>query len=130
MAALKNDPEIWLALAELFFLDTEHTDTDHARVAALLRSKGWSREETKETLIGLIAPYAGANLGYGIYPVNGLWSGFDKEKLIPAARASLALRMQSPPWMFLVSDWWMTRLLTTLGMDAFLARLDAPQNTK
>jgi hypothetical protein len=65
----KNREEIWLALAELFFLDTEPQQHDFDYAVRLLKEAGWNREETERTLIELIAPQVAGNLGYLVWPV-------------------------------------------------------------
>jgi len=115
--------EIWLALAELFFLDTEPTDEDYARVATLLRKYGWDRNTTKMILIQSIAPHAGHNLGFLVWPAIGAWSGFDATVLGDRIRRSVALRRLLPDWRFILSDWWCQRMLTQLGIEKLLSLL-------
>lgn len=117
------EKQIWLALAELFFLDTEPSEMDYERVAGLLKSNGWSREKTERTLIQLIAPNYAANLGFLIYPVIGEWAGFDGKVLESRVVQSQSLRVRYPNWYFSLSDWWCRKMLKALKLESFLNRL-------
>jgi hypothetical protein len=122
-AQCTQEEEIWCTLAELFFLDTESTEGDFARVADLLKDNGWSRIQTEMTLLRLIAPNVAANLGWGLYPVIGEWAGFDRAWLSERIRRTKALRASRPKWFFTLSDWWSGRLLNRLGVENLLSRL-------
>src|SRR5262249_38906123 len=87
-----SEEALWLLLAELFFLDTEPADGDFRRAADALKGAGWTRERAHTTLVELIAPIAGANLGYLLWPVIGEWVGFDRAHLSAKIRRSQALR--------------------------------------
>lgn len=117
----ENEEAIWLALAELFFLDHIPYDTDFTRVADLLRKNSWTRLRTERTLIEAIAPHAGANLGYLIYPVIGAWAQLDSKTLSVKIRRSLSIREKRPRWHFLLSDWWCRRMLLRLGLEQLLS---------
>ena len=121
-----EEDELWLTLAELFFLDTESLESDFARAAELLKKNGWSRSRTEKTLVQLIAPQVASNIGWGLYPVNGEWAGFDGKVLSEKVRRSITLRAARPDWHFTLLDWWYRRLLNQLGMQRLLNRLDAP----
>lgn len=112
----------WLLLAELFFLDTEPGESDFRLAASALKGAGWSRERVRATLIELIAPYAGANLGYLLYPVIGEWAGFDGAFLAARIRRRQSLRQRYPRWWFGLSDWYCARMLRALGLERLLAR--------
>ncbi len=115
--------QIWLALAELFFLDTEPSERDYEQVAEFLKSKGWSREKTEQTLIQLIAPNYGANVGFLIYPVLGEWAGFDSKVLEAKIVRTQNLRARYPNWYFTISDWLCRKMLKELNLESFLNRL-------
>lgn len=115
---------LWVMLAELFFLDTEPGEADYARAAALLQQARWTRNTTRAILTDLIAPVAGENLGYLVFPVPApAWSGFDADKLCTRIRRLQEQRAQYPRWYFMLQDWNSRRMLKLLGMEAFLERL-------
>ncbi len=123
MTSEKSEEQIWVALAELFFLDTETDENEFQRVAKLLKASHWDRTRTEQTLIKFIAPHAGANLGFLIYPVIGEWAGFDEERLCEKIRRSISLRENKRAWYFLVSDWWCKKMLNRLEIEKLLQRL-------
>jgi hypothetical protein len=57
---LETRENIWLALAELFFLDTESSEADYFRVAKILSEYRLSRKEVEKIVIYEVAPIAGA----------------------------------------------------------------------
>jgi hypothetical protein len=118
-----SDQEVWLCLAELFFLDTEPDQSDFDHAAELVRTKGWTREYTEQLLVQNIAPCAGGNLGYLIYPVIGAWAGFDEKHMTEKISRHIDWRSTKPRWMFLFSDWWCRRILLHLGMNRLLDKL-------
>jgi hypothetical protein len=118
-----TEEALWLLLAELFFLDTEPEDGDFRDAAAALKGAGWTRERARSALVELVAPVAGANLGYLIWPVIGEWAGFDRVFLAARIRRSQALRQRRPRWWFWLSDWYCSRMLRALGVERLLARL-------
>jgi len=118
-----QERELWGALAELFFLDTEPEDHDFERVLRLLTEANWRPERTRAALIELIAPIAGHNLGFLIYPVIGEWSGFDKADLCEKIQYLSERRARHPRWFFWLSDWYCARMLRKLGMDRLLRGL-------
>lgn len=120
-----NEEDIWLALAELFFLDIEPTEKDFDRVLNLLRDNNWSARKTEATLVKFIAPHIGVNLGFLIYPTVGEWAAFDKEWLSKKIRQSILLRKNKPNWYFFISDWWCRRILYKLGLEKLLNKLPA-----
>lgn len=120
-----NEEDIWLALAELFFLDIEPTKKDFDRVLNLLRDNNWSARKTEATLVKFIAPHIGVNLGFLIYPTVGEWAAFDKEWLSKKIRQSILLRKNKPNWYFFISDWWCRRILYKLGLEKLLNKLPA-----
>jgi len=119
MSDVPGTHEIWVALAELFFLDTEPGEGEYVDVAAMLRRAGWSAEETRAALMAM-APVAGANLGYMVYPVLGEWAGFDRAALCGAIEARLARRQGRPDWLY----YWQYRharwMLRQLDVDRLL----------
>ncbi len=113
---------LWLALADLFFLDTEPDEEDYQRVADVLKTAGWNKEYTKSALI-LIAPSVKANLGGVIYSVIGNWSGFDKESLGKRIERRESLREKYPNWYFFLQDVHSKWMLKKLGMQRLLDKL-------
>lgn len=106
--------DIWLELANLFFLDTEHDNRVFENVARMLVENGWTAEFTFDFIAKMIAPKYGNNIGFLIYPVIGTWAGFDREELIKEVNHQVALRKKYPDWYFIISDWLMKRLLIAL----------------
>ncbi len=93
---------------------------DHA--AGLLKQAGWNAEQTRKVLIELVAPAAGGNLGFLIWPVIGEWAGFDEDDICERIERRQAARERNPKG-FRLSDWWCARILKALKMDDFLLRL-------
>jgi hypothetical protein len=115
--------DVWLDLAELFFLDTEHGDAWYQTVATKLRERGLGKDEVERILIYEVAPIAGANLAYLVWPVIGEWAGFDREHLCTKIEAYLARRARRPRWFYLGQDWWMRRMVRGLAPERLLGRL-------
>lgn len=115
--------KIWKTLAELFFLDNEPQESDFDYAAGLLKEAEWDRHKTRTTLVELIAPVAGDNLAYLLWPVIGIWSGFDSADLSQKIQKRIASRKMRPDWRYLFSDWYCERMLKKLGMDRLLNRL-------
>jgi hypothetical protein len=120
-----QEKSLWLDLAELFFLDTETRPQDFNRVAARVKHIGWDREKTRQALIEQIAPVAGANLGYPIFPsIGSRWEGFNKEMLCAKVEKWQIARATRPKvWLFLL-DWHNMRMMRNLGMDQLLEAID------
>jgi hypothetical protein len=118
-----NEEEIWVALAELFFLDTENKEEDFTRVAELLRQNGWNRDSTEMVLVRLIAPNAGANLGFLLWPTIGAWSGFDARALCEKIHQTRTARNNKWASHLFISDWWCRRMLRRLGVERLLSRI-------
>lgn len=119
-----------LALAELYFLDTEPSEADVVRGLALVTAAGWSREEAAAVLVRFIAPVAGANLGYLVYPVIGAWAGFDKDSLCGQINRLARNRARWPPWFYALSDWYCAWMLKKLGVDRLLSRIPSSTDSK
>lgn len=119
-----DEAVIWPALADLFFLDTEPQPESYRRTAALLKARGWKRPQTERTLLELIAPVAGGNLGYLVYPVIGEWAGFDPVWLNPRIEAHRQRRARWPRFRVRVSDFWCRRMLQQLEWQRLLDLLD------
>jgi hypothetical protein len=115
--------DVWLELAELFFLDTEHDDAWYQAVAKKLSERGLSKDEVERILIDEVAPIAAANFGYLIWPVIGEWAGFDRERLCRDIEAYLDRRARRPRWFYLGQDWWMRRMVRKLAPEQLLGRL-------
>jgi hypothetical protein len=116
-----DEQVIWPALADLFFLDTEHEPYWFQSTAQLLKDRGWSRQQVEHTLIALVAPVAGANLGYLLWPiVAGEWAGFDPDWLNERIDRLQRRRAQSPRWHFFLSDLCCRRMLKKLEWERLL----------
>ena len=92
--------DAWLLLAELFFLDTEHSDQVFQTAAESLKRMGVGREDAENILTYEVTPVTGVNLGYLLWPVIGAWDGFDREPLcskIGREGPLLALSPRSQP---------------------------------
>lgn len=111
--------DIYLMLADLFFLDTDPHINDYKRAAEILKANSWSKQDTLSILI-VIAPIAGSNLGYLIYPVIGNWSGFDKHELCQKIEKSLYRRQSSPKWYFYLFDKYSMWMLKKLNVEDLL----------
>lgn len=117
------DLELCCELAEFFFLDTEFSDDVRSVLAKRLNEAGWTRERTHRTLVTIIAPHVASNIGYGFYPVIGEWAGFDHADLKKRFLRSEKLRQEKPDWWFLLSDWWMTKILKAVEAQKLLGLL-------
>ena len=122
MVEMQQD-ELWVALAELFFLDTEFNEEHFINLAARLKESGWDRERTEKELVQFIAPVAGANLGYLIWPVIGEWAGFDRTDLCAKIRSAAAHREKHPNWYFFLSDRHSRWMLKKLDAQRLLEKL-------
>jgi hypothetical protein len=118
-----GEEEVWVALADLFFLDLETDWADVERVADLLRKNGWSRQEVERTLVELIAPVAGGHGGYPLFPLNGIWTGFDRHWLCDRIAQRRLARSTRPGYRFWLSDWWCRCMLRHLDWEPLLRRL-------
>ena len=121
----EQERELWVALAELFFLDTEPQGYNFDYVLRLLVAANWTPGRTQATLVQLIAPIAGHNLGFLIWPVIGAWSGFDKADLCQRVERLADRRARYPKWYFRLSDWYCERMLRKLDMERLLKCLAA-----
>lgn len=118
-----QEDEIWLLLAELFFLDQDPEESAYIYTAEILKKNFWNKNKTKEVLIQLIAPNAGANLGFFIWPVIGEWQGFDKTDLVKKILITQKKRQLYPSWFFWISDFWCEKMLVELKMNDLLSKL-------
>jgi hypothetical protein len=125
--ANEQEHPLWVALAELFFLDTESQNYDFDRVTRLLKEAKWSSQKTRRALIELIAPIAGHNLGFLIWPVIGEWAGFDQTDLCRRIQCLSERRKKWPKWFFCASDWYCERMLKQLDMDRLLNLMSDPR---
>jgi hypothetical protein len=115
--------DVWLELAELFFLDTEHDDAWCEAVAKKLRERGLGKDEVERILIYEVAPIAGANFAYLAWPIIGEWGAFDREHLCRKIEGYLDRRARRPPWFYLGQDWWMRWMVRKLAPERLLDRL-------
>ena len=123
-SAVQTEENLWLALANLFFLDSEPDQRDFDNMAEMLQQAGWSREYTRTVLTELIAPVSGKNLGWLIYPIiGGEWAGFDLETLIPEIKSMQQKRATRPRWHFMLQDMNSRRMLRLLEIDRLLHAL-------
>ena len=116
--------EIWMHLAKLFF-DGEVLDENRIKeTAALLNSAGWSRDQTKNALLHLIAPHAKRNLGFGLPTAIGEEDLLERDNLVPLIFITEKLRMTHQwPHYFFIQDWFNKRLLKKLGIERLLRLL-------
>ena len=113
--------DIWLQLADLFFLDIEiNTPDDFIKISETLRENKWTRLETELFLVQYVAPNVGANLGFLIYPVIGEWTGFSHTQVSQLIHRSISKRKKYPKCFFKFSDWYCRRMLNKLGMQQLL----------
>ena len=115
--------DAWLLLAELFFLDTEHSDQVFQTAAESLKRMGLGREDAENILIYEVVPVAGVNLGYLLWPVIGAWDGFDREPLCSKIRGYLKRRARRPRWHYFLQDRWLRRMVKMLESEKLLNRL-------
>jgi len=116
--------EVWLLLADLFFLDTEHPDAFYQSTAERLKRLGVTRQHAENILVYELAPVAGANPGYFVRPVIGEWAGFDREVLSGAIRSHVKRRARWPRWSYYLQDRWMRWMMTKLGSERLLVLLE------
>src|ERR1700730_18035723 len=60
-------------------LTPEHSDQVFQTAAESLKRMGLGREDAENILTYEVAPVAGFNLGYLLWPVIGAWDGLDRE---------------------------------------------------
>ncbi len=115
---------VWLLLADLLFLDTEHSDAVYKSTAETLTRLGIKRRDAEDILIYEVAPLAGANLGYLLWPVIGDWAGFDREDLSSAIRSYLRRRASRSRWHYCLQDRRMRWMVSRLGAERLLVLLE------
>ena len=70
--------QAWIHLADLLFVDTEWDERWWTSTAQWLRANGFDARAVRAILVHEVAPVAGANFGYLLYPViPPVWAGFD-----------------------------------------------------
>ena len=116
--------QVWLLLADLFFADTEHPDVFYKSTAESLKRLGVTRKDAGNILVYEVAPVAGANLGYWLWPVIGDWGGFEREALFSAIHAYLRRRALRPRWYYFLQDCWLHWMVTKLGSERLLVLLE------
>jgi hypothetical protein len=119
-----DENEICPLLADLFFLDTEPQPVWFENAARRLKDRGWSRQQVELTLIEQVAPVAGANLGYLLWPIIGQWAYFDADWLNERIDRHQRLRAVSPRWRVRLSDFWSRHMLKQLKWQRLLDLLD------
>lgn len=115
----ETDPQIWLALADLFFLDDGHDDAEFDQVAGLLRDHGWSSERTERFLVEYIAPVFAANL----WVVAGAWGTFGEECVKERVGKAIRKRARLPRWWLEFRDWRYRRMIRELDWEKLRVRL-------
>lgn len=115
--------EVWVRLAEHFFLDTEPTLEDWQNLSQFLSERNLSQNQVQKILTEEVAPVAGANLGYLIYPVIGVWSGFDKPDLVNKIKKYIEKRSHRFVWINKVQDKYTKRMLKKLNIEKLLRLL-------
>jgi hypothetical protein len=118
-----DEHRLWLALAELFFLDTEIRHSDFDYVASLLEEADWDGKKTRATLVELIAPAVGFNSGRPLRPTLGEWSGFESQYLCVRIERLRESRSEHPKFLFFISDLFYGFVLKKRGMDLLLRRM-------
>jgi hypothetical protein len=120
---LEDREQAWLLLADLFFLDTEPTERDYQYTAQRLTQMGVGCEEAEHILIYEVAPVAGANLGYLLYPVIGVWDGFDAGHLCGKIGAYVERRAGRPQWHYFLQDGFMRWMVRQLEPEKLWSRM-------
>jgi hypothetical protein len=115
--------EAWLLLAELFFLDTEPDELDYQRTAERLTRLGLCREEAEKILLYEVAPVAGANLGYLLWPVIGEWAGFDAADLCGKIGTYVKRRAARRGWHYFLQDRFMRWMVRQLEPEKLWSRM-------
>ena len=113
---------VCLELANLFFLDTEHSENFHKLAANHLKETSLSVTELRQILEKQVAPVAGVNLGYLIFPVIGEWSGFDKEDLAQKIKYYSNKRNKRPQWLYCIQDFFVRRMIKDLETEKFFQK--------
>ena len=84
---------------------------------------GLGRKEAGEILLYEVAPIAGANLGYLLWPVIGVWDGFDAEHLCGKIRRYVERRAARPQWHYFLQDRFMRWMVRQLETEKLLSRM-------
>jgi hypothetical protein len=126
----ENREKAWLLLADLFFLDIEADELDFQRAAERLAEIGIKQEEAGEILVQEVAPVAGSNLGYLIWPVIGIWSGFDAADLCGKIGAHVKRRAARPQWRYVLHDRFMRWMVRQLEPERLWSQMQNAGNTK
>jgi hypothetical protein len=114
---------LWVTLTELFFLDTEPSEADFAEAARLVMETGWGPARTRDFLVQCVAPVAGGNLGFLVWPVIGAWAGFDEDDLCLKVGRQQNLRRTRPRWWYYLSDKYCSWMLKRLGLERLMRHL-------
>ncbi len=120
----QNSEKAWVLLADLFFLDTEPSDTDWQYTAERLKEMGLGRKEAEEILVREVAPVAGGNLGYLLYPVIGVWAGFDEADIVGRVRLHIGRGARGPQWRYRLEDRFMRWMVRQLEPEKLWSRME------
>ncbi len=113
----------WLLLADLFVLDTEPSEWDYQATAERLQQIRLGRQEAEKILLYEVAPVAGANLGYLLWPVIGVWGAFEPEPMCAGIGAYVKRRAARPQWHYFLQDRFMRWMLRQLEPEKLLSRM-------
>jgi hypothetical protein len=119
----ENREKAWVLLADLFFLDTEPDELDYQRAAERLTGIGLTRDEAEKILLYEVAPIAGANLGYLLWPVIGVWDGFDAGDMCGKIRPCVERRAGRPQWHYFLQDRFMRWMVRQLEPEKLWSRM-------
>ena len=84
---------------------------------------GLGRKEAGEILLYEVAPIAGANLGYLMWPVIGVWDGFDAGHLCGKIRRYVERRAARRQWHYYLQDRFMRWMVRQLETEKLLGRM-------
>ena len=96
-ADLEVRTQAWIRLADLLFVDNEWDERHWESTGHWLRAHGFDARTVRAILVHEVAPVAGANFAYLLYPIiPSVWAGFDDSIAIEiAAHATSPSRRMS-----------------------------------